>query len=150
MEELSSLLKSRKIIAVAPHYDGIHSSIVYTHQGSLYKREFADEVIDDLCRYFGSTLDGRKNATRHKLNLRKNPPLLLSEILQACAFEIPDKNQELIWIIDLNYEIEQVKNGCELIFGDHVRIYTSLSVNSVNNRRQKAIQMVHEFIGHFR
>lgn len=145
MIELAKLLKSRSVIAVAPRYDGTHSSIVYTHLGSLYKEEAVDDIMDNLCRYFGSTLEGRKKATRHKLSVRKNPSILLSEILQACAFEIPHVNQESIWIIDLNYQVEELERGCVLIFNDHVRIVTTLSVNVVNNRRQKTIQMLHEF-----
>lgn len=146
MENIVNLLKNKQIISIAPHYDGTHSSIVLTHQGSLYRREYVEDLMEQLCRYFGSTLEGRKNATRHKLNVRKNPPIIISEILQVGAFEIPNIDNEPMWIFDLQYKIKELKNGSQLLYDGQLPIYTSLSENVVNNRKRNVIHMLHEFI----
>lgn len=146
MKQIISLLKNNQVNAITPHYDVVYSSIVHTHQGNYYYEEYSEKLMDQICTYFGSTLEGRKSATRQKLKFRKNPPFIISEILRLGAFEIPDGCEQPSFIFNFQFELEKLDNGSHLIYAGQEPIFTPLSDKVIYNRKQKAITMMHDFI----
>ncbi|KGR76419.1 competence protein ComK [Ureibacillus manganicus] len=144
---LLKLLHEYGISCVAPHYNGVHSSIVNTHQGSLNLVKTVSEAMNQICLYFGSDLEGRKKASRLQYKLRKNPPIIISDALYMVAFQLPSMlKNEYVWIFDLNYKIEEnrEKKNCKLIFDNGFEIEIPLSRESINTYRNRAIHLLYE------
>lgn len=120
---LLKLLRDDDIKVVAPHYNGVHSSIVYTYPRSLSLVKTVSEAMNELCLYFGADLDGRIRGTRQQFKFRKNPPIMISEMLQKVALPLPSMiRDENCWIIDTNFVIEEYghSNYSRLLFDNQL------------------------------
>ncbi|CAM5183988.1 ComK protein OS=Ureibacillus acetophenoni OX=614649 GN=SAMN05877842_101130 PE=4 SV=1 [Ureibacillus acetophenoni] len=141
---LKSLLE-KGIRAIQPHYDGIHSMIVYTHQGNIKLVETAYEVMDQICQCFGSDLQGRMNGTRKKFGYRKQPPVLISELSQLVALQIPSEYaDENTWIWEMNFKIEEEigQSKSKIILDENLSFEVDLSKSSIEEKRTRAIDVL--------
>lgn len=138
--------KEYHILAVVPHYDGEHASIIHTLQGNLYTKYTTNVNLDTYCLLFGSSLEGRKQAARQRFNDVKNPSILISEARRIAGFQVPHPElMDPIWIVDLDVTIESLSKSETLItFRNNLQLITPLAVNSVKNRRFNAISRIHE------
>lgn len=144
---LLKLLNEHGIKFVAPQYTGDHSSNVNTQQGSLNLVKTVSEVMNKLCLYFGSDLQGRINGTRQQYDFKKCPPIIISEVLKIVAFQLPSMlKKEYIWIFDLNYKIEEnrEKKQCKLKFDNGYEIEVPLTRQSIDKQRDRAIHILYK------
>ena len=144
---LLKLLHEHGISCIAPYYNGVHSSIVNTHQGSLNLVKTVSEAMNQICLYFGSDLEGRKKASRVQYKLRKNPPIIISDGIYMVAFQLPSMlKNEYVWIFDFNYKIEEnrEKKKCKLIFDNGYEIEIPRSRKSIETYRNRAIHLLYE------
>ncbi|BDH60718.1 hypothetical protein MTP04_08480 [Lysinibacillus sp. PLM2] len=141
------LLKEKQIIALAPYYSGLYSSVIYTHQGTLYFEETVENLMDQFCMTFGSTLKGRIEASRKSLKYRKNPPILISEKYRIGAFQVPDiRKIDMTWIFDLQFDIKPIDSQmCELIFAGNLKLTIPLSEMAIIERRRKTLEALFTF-----
>lgn len=140
---LELLLQERAIIAIGPYYDGENSSMIYTHHGHFCCKETVEQLLEWCCLLYAASFEGRLNASRERLGIRKNPPILVSESLGIVAFQVPSPdNLGTIWIFDLDYEIKsQDSSHCELIFQDDLTFLIALSEKAVGWRKGKALEL---------
>lgn len=138
-------IKANKIIAIVPHYDGENSSMIYTHQEHFCLEEKANEAMDRFCKLYGSSIEGRKSATRDRLGYRKNVPILVTP--NDAAFPLPSQyNNEEIWIIDLDFYIEELSpNKCKILYPNDVSFIIPLSKRAVLARRARALEVLRSF-----
>ncbi len=129
-------------IAVAPHHDGTHLSIIYTHQGELKSLEKEKDVCDHYCLYYASSLEGRQQGSRNLLDIKRRPPFVVSECLRKVGIQLPSYDTiGIIYVFDLNFKIEQHISYCELIFSNGLRLKVKLAKNAVNDHRAKALHL---------
>ncbi|KGR76005.1 competence protein ComK [Ureibacillus sinduriensis] len=133
-------------LAVVPHYDGEHASVIHTLQGNFYSKYTTNANLDNYCLLFGSSLEGRKQAARQRFNDVKNPSILISEALRIAGFQVPHLDRlDPMWIVDLDVTIEALsKTETLIIFRNGLQLMTPLAENSVKNRRFNAISRIHE------
>lgn len=141
------ILKEHECLAIAPHFDGKYSSVINTNQGSFFSKEQVKKILEQYCLEYGSTLDGRIQASREVLGFTKNPPILISESLSRAALQVPCyETKETIWILDLNFKITKCKGFSEIIFLNHqTKLAIDLSVDALANRRLKTFELLFRF-----
>lgn len=141
------ILKENTCHAIAPYYNGMHSSIIYTDQGNVFSKEPVQKIIENLCLEYGSTLLGRLQASREMLDYIKNPPILISESLPRVAIQAPCYDtKETIWIIDLNFKIKKCKAFSEVIFNQQQKLAIDLSIESIRQRKLKGFELLVKFM----
>ncbi|MEK9197878.1 competence protein ComK [Ureibacillus sp. 179-F W5.1 NHS] len=143
-KEIHFLISSHSSIAVTPHFDGEHSSIIYTNLGSLKSKGTTDEIIRQYCLNFGASLEGRQMASRKLLSITKTPPILISERLGIVGMELPTYNTlGKTWVFDLSFTIEECGAYSLLIFNNGVTIKVALKEAAVRYRREKALHLLY-------
>ena len=144
-EEL--ILKMYHTLAIAPHYELGHSSVICTHQGDFYSKKTVNQILEKYCLMFGSDLQGRIKATRKQLKYVKNPPILISELRRIGGFQVPHpKGFDSSWIFDLQARLQPLSDSyTEIILSNSKSIITSLPINLVEKRKDRAIRMLHEY-----
>jgi competence transcription factor ComK len=145
LEEVG-ILKKHKGFAIAPRFDGMHSSMIHTDQGSLFSKEPVQKIIEQYCLEYGSTLDGRLQASREKLGYIKNPPILISESLSRVALQAPCyQTKGTIWLLDLDFKIVKCEAHTEVIFNNGIKFEIDLSVEAMTNRKLKTFNLLFRF-----
>ncbi|MFP3919868.1 competence protein ComK [Lysinibacillus telephonicus] len=145
--EEMKILKEHACHAIAPYYNGMHSSIIYTDQGHVFSKEPVQKIIENLCLEYGSTLLGRLHASREMLGYIKNPPILISESLPRVAIQAPCYyTKETIWILDLNFKIKKCNSFSEIIFNPHVKLPIDLSLEAIRQRKLKGFELLVKFM----
>lgn len=143
-KEISFLESSHSSIAVTPHFDGEHSSIIYTNLGGLKSKGTTDDVIRQYCLNFGASLEGRQMASRKLLGITKTPPILISERLGIVGMELPTYNAlDKTWVFDLSFNIEECGSYSLLRFNNGLRIEVGLKEAAVRYRREKALHLLY-------
>lgn len=145
LTKYQEFFRTYKIIAISPYYDGTYTAMIYTHQGHFRLEGMAHQILDYYCKQFGSSLEGRKSATRHRLGYKKKVPVLVTP--KEAAFPLPSQyNNEDIWIIDLDFYIEELSpNKCKIVYPNHLSFIIPLSKRAVLIRRAKALEVIHAF-----
>lgn len=147
IEIVKKLVLEKNALVISPHYNGIHSSIVYTHQGSISLEETVNEAMNQICTKFGSTLQGRIDATRNALRVRKKPPIIVSSDFRIVAIPYPSHIPgEDLWVLTENFKIvENGESSCKIILDDQLSLDIPRTRESVEKQRIRAIQVLHEF-----
>ncbi|MFJ8234233.1 competence protein ComK [Ureibacillus sp. NPDC094379] len=143
--KLWDIVKTNKVIAIVPFYDGTNATMIYTHQERFCLVEKAKEVMDNYCKLYGASIEGRKSATRDYLGYRKNAPVLVTP--NDAAFPLPSQyNNEEIWIIDLDFYIEELSpNKCKIVYPNDLSFIIPLSKRAVLARRARALEVLRAF-----
>jgi len=146
IEDVKNVVLQNSNIVIAPHYNGNHSSIVYTYQGHLYLKETVDEVMNQICIYFCSDLQGRINGTRKKYDFRKKPPILISEFLPQVAIPYPSHIAgEDMWVFNANFKIEEVeKSKSKIIFDNQLSFDIARNRDTIEKQRLRAIRILYD------
>lgn len=149
IENVIKQVLQKKALIISPHYNGIHSSIVYTRrQGSISLMETANDVMDRVCRYLGADLQGRIKASRDLPNMRKKPPIFLNfEKTNGVAIPYPSHIRgEDLWVLTENFKIvENGESSCKIILDEQISIEIPRKKKSVENQRLRGIQVLHTF-----
>lgn len=97
-------------------YDYLRSRIQadFNDHTHLYSFKTIKKLINEMCLYFGSSLEGRKASFQYHMNIRKHVPIYINSSLVLLEI-IPD-----LWV---NYfAIKKVtsskEKGCYLLFKD--------------------------------
>lgn len=137
-------LTSGSSIAVAPHHDGTHLSIIYTHEGILKSTASEDEVCNHYCVYYGSSIEGRRQASRSLLEVKKRPPIIISEIHKQVAIQLPCFDTiGTVYVFDLRFRVEQHLSYSELVFSNGLRIQVKLTKSAIIYHKAKALDLRH-------
>ena len=89
-------------------YDGKKTIINENGIDHFYKGDYIENILENSCIYYGSTLQGRMKAIRSLINSRYKLPLLISERNNIILFNIKNK-KELIW-----FNFNQIKDYSKL------------------------------------
>lgn len=141
-EEEIQFLTSGNVIAVTPHHDGTHLSIIHTHQGILHSKGTEEDIINRYCNEYGSSLEGRRQGSRKLLDIKKRPPVIISERLQLVAMQLPAYNTiGTVYILDLKFTIQPHLSYSELIFTNGFKLKVGLKKSAVNDHKAKAFEL---------
>lgn len=141
------VFKRFNAFAIAPFYNGFYSSQIWTYRsGTYYSTKTVNQLMDYICIHFGADLDGRLKAARQKLNIKKNPPIIVSEELGIVGCQLPYmKYNEPMWVFDLDFKINPVrKHHSEIEFINNQIFSIKLSADKVRKRKQLAFTLLGE------
>lgn len=62
-----------RILAIIPDYQDNHLSKIITTDGVIRSKKNTNNIMDDICKSYGASLQGKMNAAKDLLEMRKNP-----------------------------------------------------------------------------
>lgn len=141
------IFKKHCILAVAPMYHEKYASAIYTtlETGTFYSHQNVTKNMELYCLLNGSSLEGRKLASRKCFKDVKNPSIVISDPLAIVAFQVPSAiNGDIIWIMDiLGATIESLPNNqTEITLSNQVKFVTPLAAHLVEKRKDRALNLL--------
>ena len=100
----------------------------------------AIEIIDDSCRYFGSTLKGRTDATKNLIGINYKSPIIIEESRNIIFFPTGSSRYNGCYWIALNKikSSEKIDNFCQIIFNNDMELELNISHESLKNQILRA------------
>lgn len=134
MEKLESYFINRGTCAVIP-IDKEVSEVIELDCNYIVNKS-SKQIIDDSCRYFGSSYQGRFDGSKRILNMNYKLPILVEEFSNMIFF--PTSSPRFghgLWISFNNIK-EYVKNedGSKIIFNNGREIMLKTSYYSIENQ----------------
>ena len=91
-------------LAVLPNDED--SSLVYEDDNRYIIQEKAYKIMDDSCKYFGSTYEGRKNGSKEILGAEYKVPIIVEDSNNLIVFPTTSPfSEDCVWI-----SLKRVKN----------------------------------------
>ena len=103
-----------------------------------------DTLINESCKYYGSSYEGRKNGSRYLLNLTSKLPIILNEKKNLVIFPMnSDRNKNNIWFMYNNIlSYKRVKNYVEITFKNKEKMIFLVSYYIFKNQMLKCGQLL--------
>ena len=134
MEKLEYYYINRGTCAVIP-IDKEVSEVIELDCSYIVNKSSKD-IIDDSCRYFGSSYQGRFEGTKRILNMNYKLPILIEEFSNLIFF--PTSSPRFgysLWISFNNIkEYLKIADGSRIIFNNNKEISLKTSYYSIENQ----------------
>ena len=129
-------------LAVLPNDED--SSLVYEDDNRYIIHEKAYKIMDDSCKYFGSTYEGRKNGSKEILGAEYKVPIIVEDSNNLIVFPTTSPfSDDCVWI-----SLKRVKNifkidsfNTKILFDNNVEIIVPCSFRSVENQLSRASRL---------
>lgn len=129
-------------LAVLPNDE--ESSLVYEDDSRYIIQEKAYKIMDDSCKYFGSTYEGRKNGSKEILGAEYKVPIIVEDSNNLIVFPTTSPfSEDCVWI-----SLKRVKNifkidsfNTKILFDNNVEIIVPCSFRSVENQLSRASRL---------
>ncbi len=126
-------------------FDGKKTIINENKKDKYFFGNCLEEILNESCIYYGSTLDGRIKAAKNLISSRYKLPIIISEKNNLIFFQIKNKN-EIIWfnfnrINDFNKNDKDIK----IFFKDNYCKKFSISWSIFNNQILKSSRLIYVF-----
>lgn len=113
----------------------------------LEVRKNIHKIVDESCKNFGSSLDGRLAGTKKLTNITYKAPIILSEYFSLILFPTGSRRGKICHWICLNsikdFYDNEVGTTIELINGQ--KVYLDISKFILLNQIKKATLLEHKF-----
>ena len=119
---------------------------VYTLEDQFIVKENSKKIIDDSCRYFGSSLTDRIKATNRLVNMVSKTPIIVEESRNIIFFPLKSTREKCnIWI-SFNQLDKYLKEGRNTIlkFKNGKQIILNFSYYIVDNQVTRCIILDYE------
>lgn len=119
---------------------------VYTLDDEFIVKENSKKIIDDSCRYFGSSLTDRIKATNRLVNMASKTPIIVEESRNIIFFPLKSTREKCnIWI-SFNQLDKYLKDGRNTIlkFKNGKQIILNFSYYIVDNQVTRCIILDYE------
>lgn len=112
------------------------SRIIKSSETNLISEKI-NNIVDNSCKYYGSSLNGRIAGSRDILGISYKVPIVLSELNNIILFPTTSlRKEECSWLnlyaIDSYKKL--TKNTVEIIFINNIKIIIKISYNSLNRQ----------------
>ena len=129
-------------LAVVPN--DLESSLVYEDDSRYIINEKAYKIMDDSCKYFGSTYEGRKNGAKEILGAEYKVPIIVEDSNNLIVFPTTSPfSDDCVWV-----SLKRVKNiykidsyNTKILFDNNVEIIVPCSFRSVENQLSRASRL---------
>lgn len=127
-DTLALIFKSNKISEILESDD------------TLYIKQNINKIIDESCKYFGSSYIGRIEGTKKITGICSKFPIIIEESSEIIFFPTHSpRNEKCIWI---NFKqlkkIEKIENNTKIIFNNNRFINLETSYHSIKNQYLRA------------
>ena len=112
----------------------------------FFVNDKALNVIDNSCKYFGSSYIGRKEGTKRLLNVNIKPPIIVEETRQLIFFPTASpKSNECIWISYNNLKsYKNLKTVTRLTFKNDKMYDVPVTYEIIDNQVTRAMKLEKE------
>ena len=134
MEKLESYYINRGTCAVIP-IDKEVSEVIELDCSYIVNKS-SKRIIDDSCKYFGSSYQGRFDGSKKILNMNYKLPILIEEFSDIIFFPTcSPRFEHSLWISYNNIkEYLKYENGSKIIFNSDKEIILKTSYYSIENQ----------------
>ena len=134
MEKLESYYINRGTCAVVPIDKDV--SEVIELECTYIVNKSSKQIIDESCKYFGSSYQGRFDGSKEILNMNYKLPILIEEFSNMIFFPTSSPRFEYSLWVSFNNIKEYVKNGegSKIIFNNNKELLLKTSYYSIENQ----------------
>ena len=131
---------SKDTLAVVPYGD--RKSKVYERNSSFIINDTPNRIMDDSCKYYGSSINGRQQGTTKLTGITYKVPIIVSEEGNIIFFPTSSPRLKKCCWVSLNniesYYYDFEKNLCIIIFDNKEKIEFDMSYCILNNQILKS------------
>lgn len=101
------------------------------------------EIIDDSCRFFGSSFNGRHEGTKNLTGINYKSPIIIEETSSIIFFPTSSPRfDNCMWIALNNIEnYIQYNDMCKIIFKNNEELLINISFGSLQNQILRATML---------
>ncbi len=122
------------------------NSKVITTESTEIVHESAKKIIDNSCRYFGSTLQDKIKSTNILVKMASKTPIIIEETRNIIFFPLKStREKNNIWVSFNNLEkYEKVDNQTILYFKNNIQVIVDFSYYIVDNQVTRSLILDYE------
>ena len=133
---------SKGTLAILPNEK--NSSVVYEDDDRYIIKQTPFEIMEDSCKYFGSTYEGRKDGAREMLGAEYKVPIVIEDSSNLIVFPTTSPlSEDCVWISLKRVEkIEKIEaNNTKIIFDNKTEIIVDSSYRTIENQLSRASRL---------
>lgn len=133
---------SKGTLAILPNEK--NSSVVYEDDERYIIKQTPFEIMEDSCKYFGSTYEGRKDGAREMLGAEYKVPIVIEDSSNLIVFPTTSPlSEDCVWIslkrVDKIIKIDA--NNTKIIFDNKKEIIVDSSYRTIENQLSRASRL---------
>ena len=133
---------NRGTLAIVPQED--ERSLVYEDNESYVVDQKPFSIMEESCKYFGSTYEGRKNGARNILGAEYKVPIVIEDSNNLIVFPTTSpQSDDCVWIsLKRVKRIEKMDyNNTKVIFDNDKEIIVNCSYYTIENQLSRASRL---------
>ena len=133
---------SRGTLAIVPNEK--ESSLVYEDDERYIINQTPFSIMEESCKYFGSTYDGRKNGARDILGAEYKVPIVVEDSSNLIVFPTTSPSaDDCCWIsLQRVKKIEKIDpNNTKIIFDNNRELIVDCSYRTIENQLSRASRL---------
>ena len=133
---------SKGTLAILPNEK--NSSVVYEDDERYIIKQTPFKIMEDSCKYFGSTYEGRKDGAREMLGAEYKVPIVIEDSSNLIVFPTTSPlSEDCVWISLKRVEkIEKIDaNNTKIIFDNKTEIIVDSSYRTIENQLSRASRL---------
>ena len=133
---------SRGTLAIVPNEE--KGSVVYEDEERYIVNQRPFEIMEESCKYFGSTYEGRKNGAKEMLGAEYKVPIIVEDSSNLIVFPTTSpQSDDCVWISlkRVNKIIKIDSNNTKIIFDNNKEIIVDSSYRTIENQLSRASRL---------
>ena len=133
---------SRGTLAIVPNEK--ESSLVYEDEERYIINDSPFKIMEDSCKYFGSTYEGRKESARDILGAEYKVPIVVEDTDNLVVFPTTSPySDECVWISLKRLKKFEKVDSCntKIIFDNNKEIIVPCSYRTIENQISRASRL---------
>lgn len=133
---------SRGTLAIVPNSE--ENSLVYEDDSRYIVNETPFKIMEDSCKYFGSTYNGRKDSAKSILGAEYKVPIIVEENNNIIVFPTTSPSSaDCVWISlgRIKYFEKIDSSNTKIVFDNNREIIVSCSYRTIENQVSRASRL---------
>ncbi|MBQ3297237.1 MAG: competence protein ComK [Bacilli bacterium] len=129
-------------LALVPN--DLESSLVYEDNDSYIINQKTFSIMEESCKYFGSTYEGRKNGAKNILGAEYKVPIVIEDSDNLIVFPTTSpSSDDCVWIsLKRVKKLEKMEfNSTKIVFDNDREIIVNCSYRSIENQLSRASRL---------
>jgi len=132
-----SYLIDKKVLSLESVFIGENKSKITKTNGIFFSKLSVHDLLDKACMRYGSSFQGRKEATKKLMKYNKTPIGIKPNVIAAFPTKSID-HPECVWIFNHPFKVEVVGRGqSQITFIDGTSIIVSVSMHVILKQQQR-------------
>ncbi len=117
-------------------------SEVYEMNDHYIVEQASNQIMEDSCRYFGSSLEGRRKGTEYMIGINYKAPIIVEETKEIIFFPTSNTRENSNWI-RLKYIKSYYRDGdvIFIVFENGTKIAIKTSYGIIDNQVLRATRL---------